>query len=73
MILPEALPRVVSLVLVDVGVAAAIFCVFFAQRAWKGWSGPTPVALGVGLAAALAMTAGIVAVFLIAAIPKPVP
>jgi hypothetical protein len=54
--------------LVAVGISAAIVCIGFAQRAWRGWSGSSPEVWGVALSALLAMAAGVVGIFLVAAL-----
>ncbi|HEX5983798.1 MAG TPA: hypothetical protein VFY69_06285 [Solirubrobacterales bacterium] len=56
-------------VLVAVGGAAAMFSIYLAQRAWRGWSGSTAEPFGVALAALLAMSSGVVGVSLLAAMP----
>jgi hypothetical protein len=62
------LPLYTARALVAIGVLAAGFSIFQAQRAWKGWPESSSAAAGVGLAAFLAMTAGVVGVALFAAL-----
>lgn len=68
----DVLTQVVQRGLVVLGVSSAGFCIFLAQRAWRGWSGSSPNALGVALSALLAMAAGTVGVSLFAAMEAPV-
>lgn len=53
--------------LIWIGVLMACLAVFFAQRAWSAWSESEMTATGVALAAILAISAGVVGVFLIGA------
>jgi glycerol uptake facilitator-like aquaporin len=55
----------VQRLLVVVGASAALICVLLAQRAWRGWSGSTPVVIGVALSGLMAMAAGVVGVCLL--------